>query len=346
MSYLARMKEALTHNPRNAVTHSIERVNYLGHPAVRKVLNGLNASDTPPEWRASGLPRHWNYWPREALVYRSYLREALVGSGVRLPKLLQINEKDQKIELILEDIQGRCGASLTVEDYALTSFKWGKAQAQLAKEEWTTPWTSSRFLRGYSTSKPVDYRILYDDEAWSRPLIADNWPQRLRDQLIFLHEHQSVLYSIVESSARVPSHLDFWPNNVFVDNAGDLVPIDWAFYGEGAYGEDIANFIPDAVFDGFVAAEMLPKLEQALFSAYIEGLKAGGTTVDATEVTKTFHACAVKYVWLGPLMLEKAGQTVQRAYGGAQLDDANRQYRSRGLALSYICDWAASAIAA
>lgn len=340
------MTEALTHNPRNAVTHSIERISHQGTSAIRKILNGVNTENTPSEWQASDLPRHWNYWQRESLVYQSHLRDALADTGVRLPRLLQIDENAQTTELILEDIRGRSGSDLTVEDYASISFKWGKAQAQLSKAEWKMPWASSGFLRSYTTSKPVDYQILYDNQAWSQTLIADNWPQKLQDQLIFLYENRSALYSIVETSVRVPSHLDFWPNNVFVDNTGDLVPIDWAFYGEGAYGEDIANFVPDAVFDDFVAPEMLPKLEQDLFSAYIEGLKAGGTTVNTTEVTKTFHACAVKYVWLGPLLLKKAGEPVQRAYGGAQLDDANRQYRNRGLALSYLCDWAASAIGA
>ena len=143
----------------------------------------------------------------------------------------------------------------------------------------------------------MTYRILYDDEALSRPLIADNWPDQLREQLVWWYENRTTLHAIVESSELVPSHLDFWPNNLFIDDIGELVPIEWAFYGEGALAEDVANFIPDAVFDGFVA----PK---------------------------------------------KAGESVQGAYGGNQLIDANRQYRNRGLTLSYICDWAKMALAA
>jgi len=340
------MTEMLTHNPRNAVTHSIERIDHQGQSAIRKVLNGLNTPETPREWEASDLPHHWNYWRREALVYTNHCREALVGSGVRLPELIQLNEKENQIEFFLEDIQGRHGTSLTLNDYVTACFSWGKAQAQLANTDWKQPWVSRRFLREYTTSKPVDYRILYDDEAWSRPLIADNWPDQLQEQLIWLYENRATLYSIVESSERFPSHLDFWPNNVFIDNTGNLVPIDWAFYGEGALGEDIANFIPDAVFDDFVAPEMLPQMEEELFSAYIQGLQKGGHYVDEKEVLTTFRACAVKYVWLGPLMLQKAGERIQRAYGGSQLNDANRQYRNRGLTLSYICDWAKLAVAA
>ena len=340
------MIEALTHNSRNAVTHSIERIEHERRSVIRKVLNGLNTPDTPPEWRASESPSHWNYWQREAHVYQSDLPQALVGSGVRLPEVIQRNDQGHRIEMILEDIHGRSGAELTLADYATACYGWGKAQAQIAASQWRTPWTSRGFLRDYITSKPVDYQLLYQDEAWSRPLIAENWPDRLRGQLVWLYENQATLLSIVESSERVPSHLDFWPNNVFVDHVGDLVPIDWAFYGEGALAEDIANFIPDAVFDGFIEPQLLPRMERELFSAYVAGLVSGGKTCDIAEVLRTFHACAVKYVWLGPLMLQKAGESVQRTYGGIQLDDANRQYRNRGLTLSYICDWAASAVAA
>jgi len=340
------MTEELTHNPKNAVTHSIERTNHEGQPVVRKVLNGLNTSATPKEWQASDIPQHWNYWKREAQVYKSGIPDALIGSGVRLPNLIRATEQDHKIELLLQDIQGRSGTDLTFADYTTASFSWGKAQARLADADWRLPCASRGFLREYTKSKPVDYQLLYDTDAWSRPLIANNWPKHLREQLIWLYEHRATLYSIVESSPRFPTHLDFWPNNVFIDNSGELVPIDWAFYGEGALGEDIANFIPDAVFDGFVGPELLPKMEQVLFAAYLRGLREGGLCVDAKQIQKTFRACAVKYVWLGPLLLENAGAEIQRSYGGGQLDDANRQYRHRGLTLSYICAWAEKAVSA
>lgn len=55
-------------------------------------------------------------------------------------------------------------------------------------------------------------------------------------------------------------------------------------------------------------------------------------------------ASAVKYVWLGPLLLERAGAQVQQTYGGADLEDAHQQYRARGATLDFICDWAVLAL--
>ena len=66
--------------------------------------------------------------------------------------------------------------------------------------------------------------------------------------------------------------------------------------------------------------------------------------MDPDELSRAFYACAVKYVWLGPLLLEKAGAQVQHEYGGRELTDANLQYRNRGLALAQVCDWAQKAL--
>jgi hypothetical protein len=340
------MSEPLKHNARNPVTHTIERVAHGKGHAVRKVLSGVNGEDVPPEWRASHEFSHWNFWEREARLYQSEVGGWLEGSGARLARLHGVIEHGlSQIEMILEDISGRSGMSLTFADYVRACRAWGEAQARLAAQSWRASWTSREFLRTYASSKPVNYGLLYDDEAWSRPLIAENWPSGLREELTFLHENKDALFDLAESSERVPSHLDFWPNNIFVDDEDALVPIDWSFYGEGGLAEDIANFIPDAVFDGFVTADSLPRMEAELLPAYMEGLVAGGLDADPREVRQNLYACSVKYVWLGPLLLEKAGEGVQQEYGGRALADANDQYRNRGLALARLCEWAKQALA-
>lgn len=330
----------LTYNRKNAVTHSIERITFDGRPAIRKILNSQNTADTPPEWHASEFLEHWNYWARESLVYQSDLQQALNGTGVRLPNVLHIAEHGPHIELVLEEIHGRCGTQLSPTDYPKIAFAWGKAQAQLSNSHWESPWMSRRFLHEYTASKPVDYQVLHERTAWARPLIANNWPASLQDKLIAFYENRKALLAIVDCAPSAPCHLDFWPNNVFIDTQANVVPIDWAFFGEGALGEDIANFIPDAVFDDFVSPALLPKMESEVFAAYREGLTQGGLDPDKNELQKTFYACAVKYVWLAPLLLERAASEVQTTYGDMELSNANAQYRRRGQTLSHLCDWA------
>ena len=40
--------------------------------------------------------------------------------------------------------------------------------------------------------------------------------------------------------------------NLIRRRTGAIVPLDWAFLGEGAIGEDLGNHVPDGAFDLFV----------------------------------------------------------------------------------------------
>jgi len=328
------------------VTRSIERVGEDGSTWVRKRLSGRNPPDAPGEWRASSAPRHWNYWRREALVYRSGLGELLDGTGVRLPEVLEVIDIDaHTVELRLEDVDGRSGAELQSADYLRVCHAWGYAQARLSRTDLLDePWTSRRFVRRYVQSKPVRADDLKNPWLWRQPLIVDNWSADLQPRLIRMWERQEALFEILEAAHQAPSHLDFWPNNVFVDVSGVVVLLDWAFFGAGAYGEDVGNFIPDAVFDGFMPSSQLPRASEQMIHGYIEGLAAGGCRQSVQSVWRNVRASAVKYVWLGPLLLRRAAGGAQQAYGGDVLIEANEQYRERGRTLEFLCAWAEQAL--
>lgn len=338
------MADQLTYNPKNAVTKAIEREFWRGKQAVRKVLTRVNDLDTPVEWQASEIPSHWNFWLREWQVYQSSLSTDLRGSGVRLARPLELKRGDLEADLVLEDLSGRSGHALSWQDFALIAKNWGRAQGRLAHSDYLNePWTSQQFLRAYTQSKPVNSALLEDNAVWNLPVISESWTKELREGLQFLYRHADALYDIMETAPQIPCHLDFWPNNVFIVDQ-EVVLVDWAFFGSGALGEDVGNFIPDAIFDGFVAGEDMARLETIMLEAYLAGL----SEVRDIEwpVQTTLYASAVKYVWLAPLLLERAAREEYSAYGGGTITEqqAIEQYRSRGLALMRLCEWAEQAL--
>ncbi|MEM7077020.1 MAG: phosphotransferase [Pseudomonadota bacterium] len=332
---------ALIYNPRNAVTLSITRETYADRSAIIKTLSGNNRADTPVEWRVSDDQRHWNFWRREALVYNSEIDSLLSSSGVRLPQLFACTQQSRRIVLTLEDVQGRTGSTLSDADFEVMAYAWALGQAALSKHPhaWQH-FASRRFLRTYSGSKPVNFALLDEDAAWAHPLLAEAWPRGLREDLGFLYAYRESLYAILERAARIPCHLDLWPNNMFIDPDGQLVLIDWGFFGLGAWGEDIGNFLPDAVFDGFVDAAHLDVLAERLLAAYHLGLRDAGVAVTLDSLRRNVYASAVKYIWLGPLLIERAHRAKHSSYGDQHLADAAAQYRERGAALQTICRWA------
>ena len=54
-------------------------------------------------------------------------------------------------------------------------------------------------------------------------------------------------------------------------------------------------------------------------------------------------ASAVKYEWLGPLMLQRASEARQLGYGGEETADADLLYAERGHVLAFLSSWAEEA---
>ena len=341
--------ETLTHNTHNAVTAGIWRVRAGSASLVLKVISpsGTAASE---EWRASEAPSDWNYWQREALAYEGGITALYSEAGICGPRLLASNRRPNgAISLWLEDAQSGDGpvpgTRWSMEDYRRFARALGLAQGRMAATGAVPdrPWLTGRFLRGYVLSKRVDRNILYSEEAWRLPLVRENFPDGLRRGLVRLHEERGRFFTLMEGLPRTLCHLDVWPNNLFAARDGSFTLVDWSFVGEGALGEDVGNLVPDSVFDLFVPARHLPDLDREVFGGYLSGLREAGWEGDERLVRLGMCASAVKYEWLGPLMLQRASEGRQTIYGGQESADADLLYAERGRALAFLASWAEEA---
>jgi hypothetical protein len=148
-----------------------------------------------------------------------------------------------------------------------------------------------------------------------------------------------------ESGERTLCHLDVWPANL-IDGNGSSVLLDWAFTGEGAVGEDIANLIVDSFADGLMDVSLLPELAESVTDRYLEGLRDGGWpgSDDAVRAAiAAIAACgAAKYSWLGPARVGSAARDdLERASYTRDTDAVSRLQRLTDL-VALIAGWAAS----
>ena len=328
----------LRHNPLNAVTANVERVTYAdGRTAVRKELR--RPADSSGPWAASTDPRHWNYWRRELEVYRDdELREQLADAGLVLPAAQTEDQRDGAV-LLMEDIDGTPGTHFSLAEHAALARACGRWQARPAPER---PWTSIGFLRDYSTTRDVPWHLMTDDAAWQQPLIRETWPAGLREAWTGLLVHRDALLDLVASLPRARCHLDFWVSNVIQRPSGELALFDWSFLGDGALGEDIGNYIPDAVFDLFWPVERLPELAETCIANYLDGLHEAGWRGDSDDVRLAVMASGVKYAWLLPGLLGRASEPAHNAYH--RQVDSRYLFHQRGQALLYLADWCAEAL--
>ena len=214
------------------------------------------------------------------------------------------------------------GETWPISEYGSAAEALGRAQAPflLGRPKPSFSWLSEHFLRDYSSEKPANWELLQDDDAWAHPLVRETFPAGLREGVQFVHEHRERLYQISVSLPRTFCHLDFWPKNLFRRPTGEIVAIDWSFAGDGAIGEDVGNLVPDSVFDHFVSADQMPRLEHQVYRGYVRGLRAAGWRDDPQLVQLGMWSSAVKYDWLAPFTLAQVGQERQFRYGGAGRD--------------------------
>jgi hypothetical protein len=333
-------REELRHNPRNEVTVNVERVSRGdGRTFVRKELRAPSPRRERDSWSGSDDPRAWNYWRREVEAYGCEpLRRSLRDAGLDLPDC-EIEQSQEGAVLWLEDVQGLSGTDFTLAEHVELAGRLGQWQAAGPVE---LPWTSTGFVRDYSTSRRARYELVADDAAWRHPLVADLWPPGLRDGWARMLANRDTLLDVMERLPRTRSHLDVWVSNEVRRPDGRVVLLDWAFFGDGAVGEDVGNHVPDAVFDLFWPAERMPELEVACYDAYLEGLLAGGWSGDPRDVRLGFLASSVKYAFLLPLMLELTTARTHTAY--YETVDPERLYQQRGLVLDRLVDWADEAL--
>jgi len=321
-----------------------------GRPAVLKYTKSDRSTGSTPmdaHWTARDQdPRRWTYWCRESLAYQHSLAREYDGSGIRAPGCLGVHVDGSEAVLLLEWITGEPGEAWPVPSYGPAAEALGRAQAPFLLGRPVPPfsWLSKRFLREYSSEKQVTWELLDDDEAWAHPLVARTFPAGLREAVLFVHAHSQRLYQISESLPRTLCHLDFWPKNLFQVAGGGNVLIDWSFAGDGAVGEDAGNLVPDAVFDHFVTADQMPRLENAVYEGYLRGLRAAGWHDDPRLVQLGMWSSAVKYDWLAALTLAQLRQERQYRYGGEGEIDASFKFRERTRALLYNAGWAQQAI--
>ncbi|WP_233712172.1 aminoglycoside phosphotransferase family protein [Kribbella turkmenica] len=330
----------LRHNPLNAVTATVERVTYAdGRTLVRKVLQKPVSSTGP--WAASEEPRHWNYWRREVEVYRDdELRKQLADAGLVLPAAGVVEHADGAT-ITMEDIHGAPGTEFSLAEHAALARACGRWQARPAGDR---SWTSTGFLRDYSTTRDVPWDLVDDDTAWRQPLVVETWPPGLRAAWTTLVAHRNDLLDLMARLPRARCHLDFWVSNVIQRPTGELALLDWAFTGDGALGEDIGNHVPDAVFDLFWPAERLPELAETCIDNYLDGLREAGWRGEPDDIRLAVMASGVKYAWLLPGLLARASDSSHNAYH--QQADSRFLFHQRGQALMFVADWCAQALRA
>lgn len=351
---LASVREvkSLVFNPNNAVTGVVERLALTdGTEVVRKVLFA-DAPTTVPHWAAGSTAHHWNYWRREADAYLTTSSRCSVAAptpsrlsvasaepsgalletgsfmpteGLRAPQLLGHIAPRSGVEvLFLEYVEGRSGPELGEADLASLAHGLGRWQGRHIVDSDSEPpraatWWSRDWMWAYAGSRPPGPGAYLDDAAWSHPLVAEGFGDRLeliRRGFGAVYAELDWWQAIAAQLPVTPAHLDCWANNVIVPEVGLPVLFDWSFCGVAHVGADAGNLLPDGALDHYGDPHAYGQAAGLVCDAYLSGLAQDGWR-GAEDVARLGMCLApAKFAWLPALMVANVDSSAPTGYGG------------------------------
>jgi len=283
----------------HSVTGGVYRVRAGDESLVVKVVrHGIDA--TPDQlWQAGADESHRNYWKREWLAFDSGLLDSLPGE-LRAPRTaLTTQHGDDECWIWMEDVQGRTGTALQIDDYPAIAHALGTTQGAYAGGSAQLPdqaWLSRKWLRGWVDTCAHFVEAMRDDDRWRDPRLESLQP--LRSRAGALWERREELFAIAEEPPLTITHWDFWPANVYA--ADGAVAIDWSQIGLSNLTHDLDQLTLDTVWMHIRPDESLELLEELILGAYLDGLRDGGLDVGSEQLRRWYAAAAaLRYAWLG-----------------------------------------------
>jgi hypothetical protein len=333
--------EELPHATRNTATSRVIRVRTHSRSGIAKFIS---SGGQDPAWGGSRDPNHLRYWRREADLYETGIPEVFAEAGVQAPALLASFERPSGVVLWLEDLGGRSGAQLGLEDLANAGRRLGRAQAPYAlgqTPDGQFPWSTGAVFSQLQSWENVGWEVVYDDKAWQQPLMSHHISPSLRDALVLFSEQRWELLGLSRHLPQTLCHHDAWLNNIFAYSDHTTL-IDWAFVGYGHLGCDPGNMVTDACGDLLLPSSLLPEIDAVVTDGYLKGLQDGGWTGDPRAVRLGICLMAAKWSWLIPHQLQRAVLDGHRVYGGGSVD-SEHLFAERAAMLEYLSAMAAEA---
>jgi hypothetical protein len=284
----------------HSVTGGVYRVTGDGFSLVVKVVR--HGEDATPDglWGSGADPGHRNYWKREWLAFDSGLLASLPG-GLRAPRrLLTTEHGEAECWVWMEDVRGRHGRSLLLDDYGSIAEALGSTQGAYASGGAPLPddeWLSRSWLRSWVTICSPLVEVLDDDGRWAAERLVVL--RGMRSRILALWDQRERLLAISESAPATLTHWDFWPSNVYVANTADCVAIDWSQVGIGAVAQDLDQLTLDTLWQQVRPDESIDRLEKLVLDGYLRGLGASHLDVGAAELRRWYAAsAAVRFAWM------------------------------------------------
>lgn len=245
-------------------------------------------------------PSSWSYWQRESLLFRSDLLSNLPTS-LAAPRCLGIVEQPNgRTWLWLEEITDAYNGVWPFEQFLAAAQAFGRFNGIYLNQPLpAAPWLGRNFLRQWCamipTIAPGFYQPAGQSDLWEHPLARSLFPPAEANPLRLLLLNKDPYLDALDRLPHTFCHQDAYaPSNLMARHRADgqleTVAIDWALAGLAPIGAELSQLTVaacDTLRDSEPAA-----ISQALFTAYLDGLRQSGWQGSEQEVHFGYMASA------------------------------------------------------
>lgn len=230
------------------------------------------------------------YWKREFELYRSGLLANSLPDSFSPPRIFGLEDFGDACWIWMEDIQDAKPA-WTLAEYQDVARRLGRFNgawldaSALPDERWLARnWHAAIVPALSDTFAELDSLLKHPLAQITLPLDAEQEIKSIwRDRELF----RNALLGLPQTFC----HNDAFRRNVLY-REDDVVLLDWALAGAGAIGEDLVSLVAvSQYYAGFTQAQA-DKLDRAVFSNYIQGLRQAGWMGDE-KLARIGYTCGM-----------------------------------------------------
>jgi hypothetical protein len=235
-------------------------------------------------------------WRCEPDLYRGDLRDRL-PAGLTVPRAFGVHDLDDGAAAIWLELLPVRPVPWDLDRHRRAAHLLGRLAASPA----VAP-LAARVPAGRTARRYADWWLalnvlpdLRDDGFWRRPLVAGAFDADLRARMLAAVDALPRLLDELDAFPVATAHGDACPRNLLSTGGADVVLVDFGFWGTAPVGFDLGQLLLAEVHSGERPASALPELEEACVPAYVDGLRAEGSTATVAQVRRSLALLATIY---------------------------------------------------
>ena len=247
------------------------------------VLKAIQSSNPEPD------PSDAWHWKREYWAMESGLLERLPGPLV-VPRCYGVEEQPDGAWIWMEHIHDRSPRRWGTDEFVFAAEQLGRT---------TGAWLSSRTKLDYpwlSRGLALTWAEGFEptEEVWANEYVSKAWSSSMKERLMAVWAERTRLNTAMERLPQTFAHFDSQRRNLMIrarpDGEDELVAVDWAWCGIGPVGADAAILTGNSMILYDADPKTGAQLDEAVFLAYLAGLRAVGWTGSTDEVRLAYAA--------------------------------------------------------